>query len=107
LSLFEIRIPSSVETLGEECFARCESLATVTFESDSKLSQIHNKAIDRCSSLAAIWIPRSLETILGEYGRYLRFIVGPEDGDPEEEDEVCDVDAGLSPTTFFSRQKKK
>jgi hypothetical protein len=36
--LIEIILPSSVEVLGERCFAHCKSLSSMRFESRSKLS---------------------------------------------------------------------
>jgi hypothetical protein len=35
--LLKIRLPSSIEVLGEGCFSYCESLSLVTFESGSRL----------------------------------------------------------------------
>jgi hypothetical protein len=57
-----IRIPSSVETIGEECFHGCESLREVTFESCSKLRCIDDYAF-RLSAVKTIQIPSSVEII--------------------------------------------
>jgi hypothetical protein len=38
--LTAIHIPSSVELLCKSCFSTCKSLASVTFESDSKLREV-------------------------------------------------------------------
>jgi hypothetical protein len=55
-----IRIPSSVEFLGKECFYGCESLCEVTFESGSKLKRIEEHGFEgNCVSM--IQIPSSVE----------------------------------------------
>jgi hypothetical protein len=36
--LVEIIVPASVEVLGDDCFAECRSLSSVTFESGSKFA---------------------------------------------------------------------
>ena len=71
-----IEIPASVVTIGATAFKGCSSLATVTFESGSKLTTIgggyyyyssssryYYGAFSDCSKLAAIEIPASVETI--------------------------------------------
>jgi hypothetical protein len=58
-----ICIPSSVEKICEYCFNGCNSLSTITFESDSKLSCIEGSAFSNCSSLSSICIPSSVEKI--------------------------------------------
>jgi hypothetical protein len=57
-----IRIPSSVEFIGEECFLMCESLCEATFERGSKLQRIEKSAFGR-SGLKVIRIPSSVEFI--------------------------------------------
>ena len=69
--LAAIEIPASVETIGATAFKGCTSLATVTFESGSKLTTIgggysgssYHGAFSDCSKLAAIEIPASVATI--------------------------------------------
>ena len=74
--LAAIEIPASVVTIGATAFKGCSSLATVTFESGSKLTTIgggyyyyysssryYYGAFSDCSKLAAIEIPASVETI--------------------------------------------
>ena len=69
--LAAIEIPASVETIKATAFKGCVSLATVTFESGSKLTTIgggyyssyYYGAFNDCSKLAAIEIPASVETI--------------------------------------------
>ena len=71
--LTAIEIPASVVTIGAAAFKGCTSLATVTFESGSKLTTIgggssssssyYYGAFSDCSKLAAIEIPASVVTI--------------------------------------------
>ena len=70
IKLTAIEIPASVETIGAAAFKNCTSLATVTFESGSKLTTIgggsssyYYGAFSDCSKLAAIEIPASVVTI--------------------------------------------
>jgi hypothetical protein len=57
--LIEISIPASVEVIGEECFAFCTLLSSVTFESGSRLSRIENQAFGK-TALIEIIIPPSV-----------------------------------------------
>ena len=71
--LAAIEIPASVVTIEAAAFKNCTSLATVTFESGSKLTTIgggysysysyYYGAFSDCSKLAVIEIPASVETI--------------------------------------------
>ena len=70
LKLTAIKIPASVETIEAAAFKGCTSLATVTFESGSKLKTIggafqndYYGAFSGCSKLVAIEVPASVETI--------------------------------------------
>jgi tRNA A-37 threonylcarbamoyl transferase component Bud32 len=56
-------IPSNVEILGSKCFSYCESLSSITFESNSHLIRIESEAFYK-SSLETIMIPKNVE-ILG------------------------------------------
>ena len=70
-SLTSIEIPASVETVEAAAFSDCSQLATVTFEKGSQLkiigggysSSYYYGAFLGCSSLTAIEIPASVETI--------------------------------------------
>jgi hypothetical protein len=64
-----------VEMICEFCFDECTSLSTITFESNSKLSCIERFAFCRCSSLSTIYVPASLQPILGEYHLLVKLIV--------------------------------
>jgi hypothetical protein len=57
-------IPSSVVVFGKESFQACESLESVTFESDSRLERIEESAF-RQSGLKSIEIPTSV-TFIGD-----------------------------------------
>jgi predicted metal-binding protein len=61
--LSEIEIGRSIEILGSKCFSDCKSLSSITFESQSLLTQIESEAFAK-SSLQSILIPRNVE-ILG------------------------------------------
>ena len=71
IKLTAIEIPASVETIGAAAFKGCTSLATVTFESGSKLTTIgggysgayYYGAFSDCTQLTAIEIPASVATI--------------------------------------------
>jgi hypothetical protein len=53
-SLQSIVIPSSVEILGSSCFSRCESLSSISFESNSRLIRIEPGAFSGCDIRAVI-----------------------------------------------------
>jgi hypothetical protein len=59
-----IEIPRDIEILGSSCFFHCESLSSISFESNSHLNQIESEAF-RESSLKSIEIPRSVVFIDG------------------------------------------
>jgi hypothetical protein len=63
LSLKSICIPSSIETISENCFWNCTNLSILTFESGCKVSSLGDSAFAHCSSLQSICIPSSIETI--------------------------------------------
>jgi hypothetical protein len=58
----EVEIPSHIEILGSFCFSYCESLSSITFESNSHLTRIESKAFDE-SSLQSIVIPPNFQLI--------------------------------------------
>jgi hypothetical protein len=61
----KIEISSQIEIFGSKCFLRCESLSSITFESNSRLTWIESKAFFE-SSLQSILIPNNVE-IIGSY----------------------------------------
>jgi hypothetical protein len=60
----DIEIPRSIEILCSSCFYRCQSLSSISFESNSILKRIESKAFS-FSSLQSIEIPRSVQFIDG------------------------------------------
>jgi hypothetical protein len=58
-SLQSILIPRNVEIFGSQCFSNCESLSSVTFESNSRLTRIESSAFSS-SSLHSILIPSTI-----------------------------------------------
>jgi hypothetical protein len=58
-----ITIPRDIEILGSSCFHECESLLSISFESNSRLIRIDSYPFSK-SSVQSIVIPRSVE-ILG------------------------------------------
>jgi hypothetical protein len=64
-----IRIPASVQSIGESCFETCLWLEELTFEPGSQLRRIGDKAFLRCE-LKTVAIPESVE-VIGE-GRFYR-----------------------------------
>jgi hypothetical protein len=59
----QIDVATNIEILGSSCFWCCESLSSITFESNSHLIRIQSEAFS-FSSLQSIMIPRNVE-ILG------------------------------------------
>jgi hypothetical protein len=58
--LTAILLPSSVEVLCQECFSRCKSLTSVTFEIDSKLREVAVDSFEGSPYLRPIEYPPSL-----------------------------------------------
>jgi predicted metal-binding protein len=56
----KVEIPSNVEILGSNCFLKCNSLSSITFESNSHLTWIES-AVFSYSSLQLILIPNNFE----------------------------------------------
>jgi hypothetical protein len=46
--------PKSVEFIGEDCFLKCGSLTSLTFESDSKLSRLETVALSETGLLEIV-----------------------------------------------------
>ncbi|MDR1031950.1 MAG: leucine-rich repeat domain-containing protein [Holosporales bacterium] len=60
-----VYFPSSIETIGIECFRNAlrDALSFIIFEQNSHLKKIGYDAFSGCASLVSICIPFSLETI--------------------------------------------
>jgi hypothetical protein len=52
-------IPNNVEIVGSKCFSHCQSLSSITFESNSHLTRIESEAFHRLS-LQSISIPSTI-----------------------------------------------
>lgn len=63
LSLKDINIPAGVTELSKHLFDGCVSLTTVTIPSDSKITNIDERAFVGCRSLPSITITAKVETI--------------------------------------------
>jgi hypothetical protein len=59
--LIEIILPASVEILGEDCFSKCGSLSSVTFESGSRLVGNEREVLHKAG-----WIGRDVQTRIEE-----------------------------------------
>jgi hypothetical protein len=59
-----IHLPASITVIGEGCFKACGSLASITFETGSQLSQLRTWAFHG-SGLTSIHLPASV-TVIGD-----------------------------------------
>ena len=59
----KITIGKDVERIEERAFENCQTLESVTFNSNSKLSTINDYAFRNCINLKEIQLPKSLEKI--------------------------------------------
>jgi hypothetical protein len=73
-SLQSIVIPNGVEILYSACFSDCESLSSLSFESNSRLTRIESKGFSD-SSLRSIVIPCNVKVIDGS--AFLATILSP------------------------------
>ncbi len=63
VKLKKINIPKAVTAIGAKSFANCETLATLTFATNSKLVSIGANAFELCKKLRTVTFPAELETI--------------------------------------------
>lgn len=61
--LTTLKLPASLETIGNSAFRSLKTLTTVSFEPYGNLKSIGEHAFRGCSSLTSISIPASVETI--------------------------------------------
>lgn len=54
---------SSVASIGDKAFSRCDNLKTVTFDSRSQLASIGYGAFSYCKELSSVTLPEQLESI--------------------------------------------
>jgi hypothetical protein len=62
-----VYIPAGVERVGQNAFAGCTSLTTVTFAEDSKLKTLEFAVFSNCTSIRSIGLPEGLEKIDGSF----------------------------------------
>ena len=62
-SLKQISIPSSVKSIKEKCFFNCLSLCKIVFSDSSSLESIESCAFGKCKSLKEITLPQTLTKI--------------------------------------------
>ncbi len=58
-----ITIPASVKSIGNGTFSRCETLSSVTFEENSKLTSIPDYMFNECKALTGIKLPFGITSI--------------------------------------------
>jgi hypothetical protein len=68
--IVSVTIPRHVQILCSECFSYCESLSSISFETDPELTHIESNAFYDCSSLESITIPRHVQILCSEYFSY-------------------------------------
>jgi hypothetical protein len=61
--LSSLWLPSSVQTLGAQCFQGCLNLSAVLFAPNSQLTVIQTAAFARCANLRSICLPSSVASI--------------------------------------------
>ncbi len=61
--LMSIRIPSTVEDIGEYAFSECINLSNITFAENSQLNYIEWAAFYDCTSITSIIIPKGVRMI--------------------------------------------
>ena len=68
-SLSKVKFSAGVTTIGTYAFGKCKALSELIFPEGSKLSSIGNEAFRDCTSLSKVVFPDSLTTI-GTYAFY-------------------------------------
>ena len=61
--LENINIPAGVTTIGKGAFEDCRNLSGITFEKDSKLTEIESGTFSGCGKLSSIEIPAGVTSI--------------------------------------------
>lgn len=63
LGIESVKIPASVEVIGDGAFANCQALVSVEFAENSALKFINKEAFLNCVKLAAVSLPAGVEAI--------------------------------------------
>jgi hypothetical protein len=63
LRFTSVCVPFSVESIGNHCFARCDNLSSLTFESPSKLADIGASVFVYCLSLRSVTLAAPVEAV--------------------------------------------
>jgi hypothetical protein len=80
-SLRSMFIPSSVQSMGYECFLNCPVLSSLVFERGCQVSSFRGRLFEKCGSLKSLCLPASLKTFGEPVASYLRMTyVTIEDG---------------------------
>jgi hypothetical protein len=61
--IISITIPRHVQIVCSFCFSSCNSLSSISFETDSELTRIQSSAFFSCYSLESITIPRHVQIL--------------------------------------------
>ena len=62
-SLKTLKLPASLKTIGENAFACCDALTTVTFAKNAQVMEIAKDAFVMCVQLKEIKLPDSVEHV--------------------------------------------
>ena len=62
-SITEVFIPSSIKTIGEYAFYKCEKMTDVHFAENSALESIGDYSFEKCNSLVSVTLPKSIKTL--------------------------------------------
>ena len=73
----EIHVPRKVKIIEDGAFSECKHLINVTFEEDSRLSEIESEAFQKCSSLKMIVVPKGVRTIADDAFEKTTSIIKP------------------------------
>lgn len=80
-------IPDSIETIGQNSFNNCSSLANVIISESSQLKELGNNAFSGCSSLESFYFPAGLvtlgNTVFNNCGAIKEFVIA--EGNPAYE----------------------
>jgi hypothetical protein len=94
--LESIVVPSSVKTIGQDCFDGCGKLETWPLRPDSEVVRIEDSAFGRCSSLKSAFLPSTVEFIGDDCFLYSYSLSSLTFGPSSHLRELLDLPFGLS-----------